>query len=206
MSRCVIICAGEYAPIDIAFEKDDFIICCDAGYKAAEAMGIKPDLIMGDFDSYGGQLPEDIPIMRYPVEKDDTDSMLAIREGLNRGYKDFVLLFALGGRLDHTFANIQTLAFMQQHGADGVLIGPRDTVRLLTNGTLTLKRDESRTFSAFAFGKNAKGVTLKGMQYPLDNDEITQSFPIGLGNHITEPEATVTVTDGTLVIIESEIN
>ena len=206
MSRCVIICAGEYAPISFAPKKDDFVICCDAGYKAAEAMGIKPDLIMGDFDSYGGRLPEDIPIMRYPVEKDDTDSMLAVREGLKRGYKDFVLLFALGGRLDHTFANVQTLAFMQQHGADGVLIGPRDTVRLLTNGTLTLKRDESRTFSIFAFGQTARGVTLTGMQYPLDHAEITQSFPIGLGNHILEPQGTVTVTDGTLIVIESEIN
>ena len=206
MSRCVIICAGEYAPVAFASEKGDFVICCDAGYKAAEAMGIKPDLIMGDFDSYGGKLPEDVPIMRYPVEKDDTDSMLAVREGLKRGYTDFVLLFSLGGRLDHTIANIQTLAFIQQQGGSGMLIGPRDTVRLLKNGSLTLNRDPSRTFSIFAFGQTARGVTLTGMQYPLDNAEITQNFPIGLGNHILAPQGTVTVTDGTLIVIESEIN
>ena len=206
MQRCIIFCAGERGEIDFSFRDDDFVICCDAGFKAACEMGIEPDLIMGDFDSYSEKLPDGIKTMRFPVEKDDTDSMLAVREGLKRGYREFVLLFPLGGRLDHTYANIQTLAFLLEHGAEGILIGPRDTVRLLRNGTLILDRKENKTFSLFAFMGTAKGVSLSGMQYSLDNAEVTEAFPIGLGNHILEPQGTVTVTDGTLLIIESEIN
>lgn len=206
MQRCIIFCAGERGEIDFELHHDDFVICCDAGFKAACEMGIEPDLIMGDFDSYSEKLPDGIETMRFPVEKDDTDSMLAVREGLKRGYREFVLLFPLGGRLDHTYANIQTLAFLLEHGAEGILIGPRDTVRLLRNGTLTLDRKENKTFSLFAFMGTAKGVSLSGMQYSLDNAEVTEAFPIGLGNHILEPQGIVTVTDGTLLIIESEIN
>ena len=206
MQRCIIFCAGERGEIDFSFRDDDFVICCDAGFKAACEMGIEPDLIMGDFDSYSEKLPDGIKTMRFPVEKDDTDSMLAVREGLKRGYREFVLLFPLGGRLDHTYANIQTLAFLLEHGAEGILIGPRDTVRLLRNGTLTLDRKENKTFSLFAFMGTAKGVSLSGMQYSLDNAEVTEAFPIGLDNHILEPQGIVTVTDGTLLIIESEIN
>ena len=206
MQRCIIFCAGERGEIDFSFRDDDFVICCDAGFKAACEMGIEPDLIMGDFDSYSEKLPDGIKTMRFPVEKDDTDSMLAVREGLKRGYREFVLLFPLGGRLDHTYANIQTLAFLLEHGAEGILIGPRDTVRLLRNGTLILDRKENKTFSLFAFMGTAKGVSLSGMQNSLDNAEVTEAFPIGLGNHILEPQGTVTVTDGTLLIIESEIN
>jgi len=206
MQRCVIFCAGERGKIDFELTKDDFVICCDAGYEAAAEMDVIPDLIMGDFDSYSEKLPSDIETMTFPVEKDDTDSMLAVKEGLRRGYRSFVLLFPLGGRLDHTFANIQTLAFLMEHDAEGVLIGPWDTVRLLRNGTLTLDRKPDRTFSLFAFMGTAKGVSLSGMQYTLDNAEVTEAFPIGLGNHILEATGTVTVNDGTLLIIESEIN
>lgn len=204
--RCVIFCAGEREKTAFRPDGDDFVICCDAGYSAAAELGITPDLIMGDFDSCHDPLPSGVEVMRFPVEKDDTDSMLAVREGLKRGFRDFVLLFSLGGRLDHTVANIQTLAFLRQHGADGLLVGPRDTVRLLENGSLTLGRDTGRTFSIFAFGGTARGVTLTGMQYPLDNAEVTENFPIGLGNHILEPQGSVTVADGRLLVIESEIN
>ncbi len=206
MPRCIIFCAGERGAIDFTLETDDFVICCDAGFKAAEEMGITPDLIMGDFDSYSGELPKNIETVRFPVEKDDTDSMLAVKEGLKRGYRNFILLFPLGGRLDHTISNIQTLAFLLEHDACGILIGPYDIVRLIRNETLILDRKADRTFSLFAFMGTARGVSLSGMQYPLDNAEVTESFPIGLGNHILEPRGSVTVTDGTLLIIESKIN
>ena len=101
MKRCVVVCAGEYGPIEHERLHDDFVICCDGGYKAAVAMGLKPDLLVGDFDSLQEPLPKNVEILRFPIEKDDTDSMLAVREGLRRGYSRFVLLFSLGGRLDH---------------------------------------------------------------------------------------------------------
>lgn len=204
-TRCVIICAGEQGNMTFSPESTDFVICCDAGYKAAERLGITPDLIMGDFDSYGGELPDNVESIHFPVEKDDTDSMLAIREGLARGFKDFVLLFSLGGRLDHTMANIQALAFLMENGAEGELVGPDDRVRLLKNGKREIPYREGWNFSLFAFGDKAEGVTLTGMQYLLMNYTVTQSFPIGMGNHIIGPKGSVFVRNGTLLLMESRI-
>lgn len=204
--RCVVFCAGEEGEIDFAVTPEDFVICCDAGYLAAERRGISPDLLIGDFDSYREPLPDSVETLHFPVEKDDTDSMLALREGLRRGYKEFVLLFALGGRLDHTLANLQALAFLEEFGASGMIIGPRDRVQLLKNGTLDIPRRSAYTFSIFAYSGKAIGVTLKGMQYPLNDAVVTETFPIGLGNHIIEPVGRVSVLDGTLLVVESKIN
>lgn len=204
--RCVVFCAGEEGEIDFTVTPEDFVICCDAGYLAAKRRGITPDLLIGDFDSYRDPLPESVEALRFPVEKDDTDSMLALREGLRRGYLQFVLLFALGGRLDHTLANLQALAFLEEFGASGQIIGPRDRVQLLKNGTLDIPRRSAYTFSIFAYSGKAIGVTLKGMQYPLNDAVVTEAFPIGLGNHIIEPMGRVSVLDGTLLVVESKIN
>ncbi len=204
--RCVVFCAGEEGDIDFSVTPEDFVICCDAGFAAAQRRGITPDLLIGDFDSYRAPLPESVETLRFPVEKDDTDSMLALREGLRRGYKRFVLLFSLGGRLDHTLANIQALAFLEELGASGMLIGPNDRVQLLKNGTLDIPRDNAYTLSIFAYGGKAIGVTLKGMQYPLNNAVVTETFPIGLGNHINAPTGRISVLDGTLLVVESKIN
>ena len=204
--RCVIFCAGEEGDIDFSVSPEDFIICCDAGLAAAKRRGVTPDLLIGDFDSYREPLPDSVETLRFPVEKDDTDSMLALREGLRRGYRQFVLLFALGGRLDHTLANLQALAFLDDFGASGMLIGPRDRVQLLKNGALDVPRNSAYTFSIFAYAGKAVGVTLKGMQYPLHNAVVTETFPIGLGNHIVEPVGRVSVLDGTLLVVESKIN
>ncbi|HWP50429.1 MAG TPA: thiamine diphosphokinase [Clostridia bacterium] len=204
--RCVVFCAGEDGDIDFPVTPEDFIICCDAGFVAAKRRGISPDLLIGDFDSYREPLPETVETLRFPVEKDDTDSMLALREGLRRGYKNFVLLFALGGRLDHTLANLQTLTFLEEFGASGMIIGPRDRVQLLKNGALDIPRCNEYTLSIFAYAGKAIGVSLKGMQYPLNDAVITESFPIGLGNHIIEPMGRVSVLDGTLLVVESKIN
>lgn len=203
--RCVVICAGEQGDIDFEFAESDFIICCDAGYKAARRLGVTPDILIGDFDSYDEPLPKDIKTIRFPVEKDDTDGMLALREGLRRGFNSFALLFSLGGRLDHTMANIQALAFLEQNGAHGELIGPFDRVRLLKNGALDIPQREGYNFSIFAFGGAAHGVTLTGMQYPLDNATVTETFPIGMGNHITSPVGRVSVSNGRLLVMESKI-
>lgn len=204
--RCVVFCAGEDGDIKFSPTQEDFIICCDAGYTAAKRRGITPDLLIGDFDSYLEPLPNTIETVRFPVEKDDTDSMLALREGLKRGYRQFVILFALGGRLDHTIANLQSLAFLEEYEANGMIIGPCDTVRFLRNGTLRIPRRDGYTLSIFAFGGNAIGVNLKGMQYPLNDATVTGAFPIGLGNHIIDPAGSISVARGALLVVESKIN
>ena len=146
-----------------------------------------------------------MPVLRFPVEKDDTDSMLAVREGLHRGYRDFVLYGALGGRLDHTLANVQTLLFLGRRGGSGLLDGEKETVTLVRNETRAFLRREGVSFSVLAFEGAARGVTLRGVQYPLTDAVLTESFPLGHGNRITEEKALVSVRDGALLVIESKI-
>ena len=114
MNRCVIFGGGEIADLRYAqslLREDDYIICADRGYAYCVSMGVVPDLVLGDFDSYNGSLPQNCELLRYPVEKDDTDTMLAVKEAIRRGYHEIMMLGMLGGRLDHTLANIQTVVF-----------------------------------------------------------------------------------------------
>ena len=122
MGICHIVGAGEMGGARISVAPGDFLIAADAGYRAVRAQGWKPDLVVGDFDSLGEE-PAGETVVRHPVMKDDTDMMLAVRIGLARGYQEFTLYGALGGRLDHTIANMQVLQHLAGRGARGVLVG-----------------------------------------------------------------------------------
>lgn len=197
---CYIICAwhGEEAVIRPA--PGDFVIAADGGYAALSALGVRPDLVVGDFDSLG-HVPEGEAIERHPVMKDDTDTMLAVRLGLERGYRNFVLVGTIGGRLDHTIANLQTLLFLAEHGAVGLLYGEGTVVTAVRNGSVTL--NGSGVISVFCFGPPAVGVSERGLLYGLDRATVTSAFPIGVSNEFTNGPATISVEDGTLLILWS---
>ena len=176
----------------------DFVIAADGGYAAAKQLGIKPNLVVGDFDSLG-YVPEAEEIIRHPVRKDDTDTLLAIRLGLERGYRNFVITGALGGRLDHSFANLQSLLFLRDHGARGVLYGDGFAVTAVTDGSITV---EGRgTLSVFSMDPKATGVYLRDVSYCLENAELTSSFPIGVSNEFIGKPATIGVESGTLLVM-----
>ena len=138
----------------------------------------------------------------FPVEKDDTDAMLAVRHGLSLGYRHFLLYGGLeGSRLDHTVANFQTLQFLADNGAEGCLIGKDCIVTLLKNGTLRFPAGSSGILSLFCMGADAKGVTLEGTKYPLQGGTLTAGFPLGVSNRLMGAEACVTVEDGSLLVI-----
>lgn len=125
LRRCVIFGGGELKDIRFTqslLREDDYIVCADRGYAYCAAMGRKPDLILGDFDSYSGKLPPGCEVLRYPIEKDDTDTMLAVKEAIRREFADILMLGMLGGRLDHTLANIQTIVYAVQHGASASIV------------------------------------------------------------------------------------
>jgi len=133
-TRCFIAGAGEYTGI-VTPGQSDYVIAADGGYATLASLGIEPDLVVGDFDSLGA--PPDHPnVIRSPVEKDDTDMMLAVRHGLDMGIKSFLIDGGLDGRLDHTIANIQILAHLAQNGAHGVLLGREMCVTAVTNGSV----------------------------------------------------------------------
>ena len=176
----------------------DFVIAADGGYAALQALGVQANLVVGDFDSLG-YVPEGAEIVQHPVRKDDTDTLLAIRLGLKRGYRNFVITGALGGRLDHTFANLQALLFLRDHGARGVLYGDGFSATADTDSSNTV--EGKGTLSVFSFDPTAKGVYLRDVSYPLENAELTSSFPIGVSNEFIGKPAVIGAENGTLLVM-----
>ncbi len=202
--RCVIICAGGVTKWDVDkcdVTSNDYIIAADAGLLRAQKMNITPHLIVGDFDST--QCPEggDIPIERHPTQKDDTDCILAVRRGLSLGYENFVILGGLGGRLDHTIANIQTLRFLLDHGCEGLLIGEYSTLRLLMGGEISLPPQEGY-LSLFALEEDCVGLYTRGLEYSVEDVTLTTSFPLGVSNRFVAGQtATIGLRSGILMIM-----
>ena len=199
MKTCVIFCAGAFDHLQEPIQKDDYIIAADGGLLHTQALAVQPDHILGDFDSLG-YIPQGAQV--FPVEKDDTDAMLAVRHGLEAGCGRFLLYGSLDGpRLDHTVANFQTLQFLADRGCQGYLLGKTQTVTVLKNGTLRFSADAQGVISVFCMGADAKGVTLRGLQYPLENGTLTAGFPLGVSNHFLQQPAEISVRDGSLLLI-----
>ena len=199
MGTCVIFCAGEFdAPVQ-PLGQQDLVIAADGGLLHTKKLHITPHVILGDFDSLG-YTPESANV--FPVEKDDTDAMLAVRRGLELGFREFILYGSLDGpRLDHTVANFQTLGYLCDHGAYGYLAGTRYTVTALRDGFLRFPAGCTGTVSVFCLGSTAEGVTITGLHYPLKNAALTPFFPLGVSNHFTGEEAVISVGKGTLLIL-----
>ena len=187
---------GEACPIYPAH--GDMVIAADGGYAALQALGITPHLVVGDFDSLG-YVPESEDVIRHPVRKADTDTLLAIRLGLEQGYRSFVITGSVGGRLDHTIANVQTLLFLMQHGARGLLYGDGTAVTSVRNGSITLQG--KGLFSVFALDPIVTGVQLDGVAYPLRDGVLTYDFPLGASNEFGEGPACIGAENGTLLVI-----
>ena len=199
MGKCVIFCAAEFDRLAEPLGTEDFVIAADGGLVHTEKLGITPDVIIGDFDSLGFT-PEGANV--FPVEKDDTDAMLAVRRGLALGYRDFILYGSLDGpRLDHTVANFQTLQFLADHGARGILVGRDTLVTGVKNGSIRFSAGKDGTISVFCMGPDARGVTERGLYYTLDNGSLTAGFPLGASNHFTGEAARISVRDGSLLVI-----
>ncbi len=199
MKRCVIFCAVGFDSLIDPIGEEDYVIAADGGFQHTEKLGITPDAILGDFDSLG-YTPAGANV--FPVEKDDTDAMLAVRHGLARGFREFLIYGGLDGpRLDHTFANVQTLHFLAEHGAWGYLVGKDYILTVVKNGRIRFPAGATGTISVFCVGPDAQGVTERGLYYPLENAALTSGFPLGASNHFTGAEAEISVEKGSLLLI-----
>lgn len=204
MGNCVIFCAGDFSGLVAPLGEKDYIIAADGGLIHTDALGRQPDYIMGDFDSLGF-VPENAE--KHPVEKDDTDAMLAVRHGLKLGFRQFCLYGSLEGpRLDHTVANFQTLQFLTDHGATGYLIGKSQMVTVIKNETVSFPASARGIVSLFCMGADALGVCLSGLKYNLENGSLTAGFPLGVSNHFTGKEAKISVKNGSLLLIYDREN
>lgn len=204
MNSCVIFCAGGFDGLIEPIDRKDHILAADGGLLHVQALGLEPDGVLGDFDSLG-YVPQHARL--FPVEKDDTDAMLAVRHGLELGYRRFLLYGSLDGpRLDHTVANFQTLQFLADRGAEGYLVGNDHIATVVKNGSLSFAGSAEGILSVFCMGRDAVGVTLEGLKYSLENGTLTAGFPLGVSNHFTGAPARITVTDGSLLVIWDKKN
>ena len=199
MGKCVIFCAGGFDRLQEAIGPEDFVIAADGGWQHTQALGISPDAVLGDFDSLG-YIPEHARI--HPVEKDDTDAMLAVRLGLERGFRDFVLYGSLDGpRLDHTVSNFQTLQFLADRGARGYLAGLSYAATVVSGETLVFPAEAEGILSVFCMGPDARGVNLRGLKYPLEDGCLSAGFPLGVSNHFMGQASSVSVERGSLLVL-----
>ena len=197
---CYIVGAGGFHDRGFTPGAGDFVIAADGGYRVLTERGTPMDLVVGDFDSMGVR-PDHPKVVDLPVEKDDTDTMAAIRLGWDRGYRTFRLYGGTGGRVDHTLANLQSLVWLSTRGGRGFLVGENWTAAAITDGSMDFPADRRGTLSVFCQGDRAEGVTLEGLKYPLKDAVLTCDFPLGVSNSFTGAESRVSVEKGTLLLV-----
>lgn len=185
------------------FPKDgDFVIAADGGYTNLKKLGMKPDFVIGDFDSLP-EIPENENIIRLPKEKNDTDTLYAVKLGLEKGYREFTIFGGIGGRLDHTLANIQTLAFIAEQGGRGFLVGEGNIITAIKNDRILFSAEKKGIISVFCNSSKAVGVTETGLKYSLTNATLTSDMPLGVSNEFVGKESVISVEDGVLIIVWS---
>ncbi len=196
MKLCCIVGAG---PSELYTVKDAFIIAADAGVEKLNKAGIVPNLIIGDFDSYG-ERPNGENVRVFPIEKDDTDTLLALKEAISLGYDTVIISGGLGGELDHTLANLQTLLYACDNGINAFLTDGITTATVVCD-SMTLGAENSGRCSVFAFGGEANGVSISGLKYEASGITLSPSFPLGVSNSFVGKEAEISVESGRLLII-----
>jgi thiamine pyrophosphokinase len=205
--RCVIITARVEGAIKTALRirEDDFILCADGGYDLAAAERIKPAAVLGDFDSVGAppRAAGGTRVLRFPAEKDDTDTMLALKYGLDAGFSDFVIVGGLSGRFDHSFANLQTMSYCLDRGGRVLLVDEGNKVTMTDAETFVLPPEEGFYFSLFSWTKDCRGVDIENAKYNARNIRFTRSFPLGVSNEFTGGPVTIRKKSGRLLIVLS---
>ena len=204
MARCVIVGGAkisDYSYISNHLKEDDFYIFCDCGLKHQKNLKVTPDLIVGDFDS--SPLPETkIETIVLPCEKDDTDTVFAVKEAIKRGFDDFLLIGVIGARLDHTLGNVSILLYLNSLGKRGCIIDDYSEMEIVTDKPVPII-EEYAFFSLLNVTGCAKGITITGAKYPLTNAEITCEYQYGVSNEVLPGQtAYVSVREGCLLLIK----
>lgn len=204
MKRCVIVGGADINNYDYVRSRlcaDDYIVFCDSGLKHLDALQVRPGLIVGDFDSHDN--PNlDVETIVLPCEKDDTDTVFAVKEAIRRGYEDVLLIGVVGARLDHTLGNVYILEYLDNLDKKGFIIDNYSEMELVSRQTAYID-DSFRFFSLLNITGIAKGITVKNAKYPLKDAEITCGYQYGVSNEVLPGmRAEVTVKEGKLLLIK----
>lgn len=208
--KCILIGAGDLTMGELSTAEDDYVIAVDGGLSYCGILNVEPNLIIGDFDSLSEGEVQALEILKTKVpervmtlspQKDETDMLAAIQHGLSMGYRDFRIYAGTGGRFDHMLANIQCLLYLKNHDATGYLVDGTGMILVLQNEAIHLNRGLSGYLSVFCLGKEAEGVNIENMKYPLKDYHMTNDFPIGISNEFIGEEAVISVENGELVCV-----
>lgn len=204
MKRCVIVGGADINNYGFIREKlcvDDYVIFCDSGLKHLEQLQVKPNLIVGDFDSH--ENPHfDVETIVLPCEKDDTDTVYAVKEAISRGFDNFLLIGVVGARLDHTLGNVSILLYLDSIGKKGCIIDDYSEMEIVSSSPVGIE-DSYAFFSLLNISGTAKGVTIKNAKYPLEDAEITCEYQYGVSNEVLLGNiAIISVKCGSLLVIK----
>ena len=204
MKRCVIVGGADisnYCRINGIITGEDYIIFCDSGLKHMQMLTVKPNFIVGDFDSH--ENPQlDIETIVLPCEKDDTDTVFAVKEAIRRGYTDFLLIGVIGARLDHTLGNVYILDYLDELGLKGKIIDDYSEMELVSRESAYIE-DSYAFFSLINITGMAKGITIENAKYLLNDAEITCGYQYGVSNEVISGQtAKVSVKEGKLLLIK----
>ena len=204
MRRCVIVGGADINNYGFIREKlcaDDYVVFCDSGLKHLEYLHAKPSLIVGDFDSHDNPRLDTETIV-LPREKDDTDTVYAVKEAIKRGFDDFLLIGVVGARLDHTLGNVSILLYLDSLGKKGCIIDDYSEMEIVSERPVSIC-DEYSFFSLLNITGCAKGITINGAKYPLADAEISCEYQYGISNEVLPGEkAVVSVKCGKLLLIK----
>ena len=195
---------GDYRTVGAMLRQDDYVIYCDCGLRHMDGLGAEPDLIVGDFDSYSNPEMGTVTIV-LPCEKDDTDTVFAVKEAIKRGFEDFLLVGVVGERLDHTLGNVSILLMLDSEGKVGTIIDDYSEMEIVSDRCeMPCIIDDSYVyFSLINISGTARGVTIRGAKYPLENAEITCEYQYGVSNEVLLGcTAEVSVGEGRLLLVK----
>ena len=187
----------------------DKIIAADKGVQYAIQLGVKPDFILGDFDSLGEKWKKkmeqwQVPILTFPPEKDYTDTHLAIEYAIEQGAEEITLLGATGTRLDHTWANIGLLQLAMKKGVHAHIVDKHNRITMICEKTVIKREDAFGDFiSLIPYTEKVTGITLTGFYYPLEDAELTLGISLGISNELVDEIGIIQIGRGNLLVIES---
>ena len=198
---CYIVGAGDCFGLDFSPAQPDYLIAADGGLRHIEACGLSADMVVGDFDSYVLPPPAHPNLHALQREKDETDLFAALQAGIRLHYRHFYLYCATGGRIDHTMANLQLLAYLSRRGLSGHLFDAHSVITAITDGAHTFDAAYSGILSVFSADDQSFGVTATGLKYELAHTTLTNDFPLGISNEFIGAESRISVERGTLLLV-----
>ncbi len=203
MKKCLLVSGGEFSPIS-DIDSYNLIIACDKGYEHCKKMKTIPDIVIGDLDSCTIKIDHDIKLKKLNPIKDDTDTISAVRYALSNGYDQIDICCAFGGRFDHSIANIQTAAFIMEHGAKTCITGKDTMLFSINNESISIPKKDNCYLSVFSLSNKSTGVSITGTKYEVSNITLTNTYPIGTSNEWANDNASISVENGMLIAVISK--